>query len=342
MTFPTFRLAVALAAVAPAAAPAVAQTAPKTLYIGAIQSQGYVVGSRLASSGLQRHDSGNTWTHIGWNTPRIVGIAVDPARTDTMYLASGNGVLRTLDGGASWRIMTDWRVTEVQDVAVDGHQPANVYLASAYGVWRSEDYGQTWTEANAGLPPPGNTYTETIEADRATAGRLVVGTEDGLYVSTDGARSWHRTGGAGFEVLDLNQSPTEPDRWIAATQDHGILLSRDGGETWTAGPRSLASATVHAVAIDPFDADHMVAAGWDTGVVITTNGGHSWRRRGASLPIQRFYDAIFDANVRGRLWIATLEKGVFTTDDDGRSWNPQGLDGSLVFDMAFIPPPASR
>ena len=86
----------------------------------------------------------------------------------------------------------------------------------------------------------------------------------------------------------------------------------------------------------------MVAAGWDTGVVITTNGGRSWRRRGASLPVQRFYDAIFDANVRGRLWAATLEKGVFTTDDDGRSWQPQGLDGSLVFDMAFIPPPASH
>lgn len=357
MTASTLRLSAlafgaALASCASAPPAAAQRTSPQparptSLYIGAIQSRGYFVGAPLQSSGLHRYDAGTggpapggaSWTAVGWNTPRISGIAVDPARPDTMYLASGNGVLRTFDGGASWRLVTDWRVTEVQDVAVDRTQPAHVVMASAYGVWRSEDFGDTWTEANAGLPPPGNTYTETIEADRARSGRLVVGTEDGVYVSTDGARSWRRTSGAGLEVLDLNQSPTEPERWAASTQGHGLLLSRDGGETWTPGPRALAEKTVHAVAFDPFDADRMAAVGWDTGVYLTTNGGRSWRRRGDALPTARFYEAVFDANVRGRLWVATLEEGVFTTDDDGRTWQPRGLGGSLVFDMAFVPTP---
>ena len=338
---PALALALWAAAGGPAAQAQPGPSAPRaTLYIGGIQSQGYVVGGALRASGLQRYDGGTTWTHLGWNTPRVVGVAVDPARPDTMYLASGNGVLRTYDGGQSWRVTTDWRVTEVQDVAVDPRQPAHVYLACGYGVWRSEDHGDTWTEANAGLPPPGNTYTETIEADRTRPGRLLVGTEDGVYVSTDGARSWRRTGGAGLEILDLNQSHSEPDRWVAAAQSHGLLLSRDGGETWQAGPRALADKTVHAVAIDPFDADRMAAVGWGTGVYLTENGGRSWRRRGASLPTDRFYEAVFDANEPGRLWVATLEEGVFTTSDRGRTWQPQGLDGTLIFDMVFVHPPA--
>jgi photosystem II stability/assembly factor-like uncharacterized protein len=334
--------ALALALCAASGLPVRAQPAPPaTLYIGGIQSQGYVVGGALKGSGLQRYDGGSTWTHLGWNTPRVVGVAVDPARPDTVYLASGNGVLRTYDAGRSWRVTTDWRVTEVQDVAVDPHDPAHVYLASGYGVWRSEDHGDTWAEANAGLPPPGNTYTETIEADHVRPGRLLVGTQDGVYVSSDGARSWRRVGGAGLEVLDLNQSASEPDRWIAATQGHGLLLSSDNGETWRPGPRALARHTVHAVAIDPFDADRMAAVGWDTGVYLSENGGRSWRRRGDSLPTDRFYEAVYDANVPGRLWVATLEEGVFTTDDQGRTWRPQGLDGTLVFDMFFAPPSAS-
>ncbi len=325
------------------AAPVHAQSSPpSTLHIGAMQSRGYVVGGRIQAGGLQRFSGDSTWTHLGWNTPRIVGIAVDPVRPDTMYLASGNGVLRTYDAGASWRITTDWRVTEVQDVAVDPHDTAHVYLASAYGVWRSDDHADSWTQANVGLPPPGNTYTETVEVDRSRAGRIIVGTQDGLYVSTDGARSWRRTGGAGLEILDLNQSVSDPTRWIAATQGHGILRSSDGGETWRPGPRDLAQKTVHAVAIDPRDATRMVAVGWDTGVLLTENGGRSWRRRGDRLPTQRFYEAIFDANIPGRLWVATLEEGVFTTDDAGRTWQPHGFGGSMVFDMFFVPPHSSR
>lgn len=310
-----------------------------TLYVGFIQSRGYVVGASLEASGLARFDGGEQWTHIGWNTPRIVGIAVDPARPDTIYLASGNGVLRTFDGGEHWRIVTDWRVTEVQDVAVEPGRPSHVYLASAYGVWRSTDFGDTWTEANDGLLPPGRRYTETIEVDQTQPGRLLVGTEDGVYMSDDGAQSWRRTegAGAGLEVLDLNQSPTDPTLWIAGTYRAGVLVSEDGGATWSRGPEELAETSIHAAAFDPFDADHRLVVGWETGVWLTTDGGESWAQRGDDLPTDSFYEATFDANEPGRLWVATLEEGVFTSDDDGRTWTPRGLPGTLVFDMYFTP-----
>jgi photosystem II stability/assembly factor-like uncharacterized protein len=311
------------------------------LFAALIRSKGYVVGSELTQSGLHHFGGDSTWTHLGWNTPRVSGITYDPAHPDTMYLAAGNGIHRTHDGGASWRLVTDWRITEVQDVTLDPHASDHVYLASAYGVWRTDDGGETWTEANDGLLPDGNEYTQTIEADHAQRGRLLVGTEDGVYESTDGAASWHRVGGEGLEILDLQQSRTDPDVWIAATYRNGLLLSSDGGRTWTAGPEAIASNSIHGVAVDPTDADRMAAVGWGTGVYVTEDGGRTWTRRGDDLPVDNFYEAVFDANEPGRLWVATLEEGVYFSDDLGQTWASAGLYGTLVFDMAFVYPPST-
>lgn len=307
------------------------------LYAGAIQSKGYVVGSALRASGLVRLDGDSTWTHLGHNNPRINAITYDPARPDTLFVAAGNGALRTYDGGRSWRIATDWRVTEVQDVSLDPHAPDHVYLGTAYGIWRTDDHGRTWHEASRGLPR-GKSYTESIEVDRAQAHRILAGTSGGIYLSEDGARSWTRVGGAGLEVLDLQQSRTDPARWLAATYGHGILLSGDGGRSWSAGPRALAGKSVHGVAFDPEDADRMAAAGWDTGVYVSRDGGGTWTRRGGDLPVDDFYEVVFDANVPGRLWAATLEEGLYHSDDLGETWTFGGLDGTLVFDLVYVYP----
>ena len=313
--------------------PATAQQ-PSVLHAGLIKTQGYVVGAPLVASGLQRFDGGETWTHLGWNIPRVSGLAYDPTNPDILFLACGNGGLRSLDGGRSWRITTDWRVTEVQDVAVDPNEPTLAYLATAYGVWATTDRGETWREANDGLSKK---YTQAVAADRTHARRVFAGTEGGLFVSEDGALSWTQV--AAFEdVLDIQQSPTAPQTWLAGTQNDGVLTSSDGGRTWQpARQRTLRQATIYAVAIDPNDASRMAAAGWDTNVLISTNGGRSWKQRGKRLPTPHFYEIIFDPNVPGRLWAATVEKGIFYSDDLGQHWTPAGMDGTLVFDMIFIP-----
>ena len=304
------------------------------LHAGLIKTQGYVVGAPLASSGFHRFEGGETWTHVGWNIPRVSGLAYDPANPDVIFLACGNGGLRTRDGGQSWRITTDWRVTEAQDVAIDPNEPAHVYLATAYGVWATTDQGDTWREVTSGIKKK---YTQTVAVDRTQAGRVFAGMEGGLFLSEDRGRSWSQV--ASFEdVLDIQQSITDPQRWLAGTQNDGVLLSTDGGRSWQpARRRAIREATIYAVAIDPTDARRLAAVGWNTGVLLSTDSGRSWKRRGRKLPSPHFYEVVFDPTVSGRIWAATVEAGIFYSDDLGKNWTATGMDGTLVFDMIFIP-----
>lgn len=310
-----------------------AQNKP-VLFAGLANSKGYVVGKKLRTSGLHRFVSDTTWEHIGLNHPRVSGIAFGPRDPDVLYLACGNGALRSRDGGKSWRITTDWRVTEAQDIQVDPHAPAHIYLATAYGIWRSANGADTWKEANAGLK---RKYTQAIRVDRAKAGRVLAATESGISLSENGAQLWTPAGPENVSALALAQSATQPQIWIAGTQNDGVLLSRDGGKSWRFARGPVAHTSIYAVAIDPFDARHLAAAGWDTGVFVSHDGGKTWRQQRHNLPVPHIYQLLFDVNQRGRLWAATVEEGIFSKEGAAGRWNFRGMYGALVFDLVFSP-----
>ena len=321
---------------------ATAGTPPLVLYAGLNKSRGYVVGSKLSESGLHRFmgDGGRPdarrdtlWQHLGWSTPRISGLAVDPSDPARRYIASGNGAMVSTTGGAAWRIPTDWRVTEVQDVAADA--AGRVVIGTAYGPWRSADRGATWAEAADGIPLM-QRYTQDVEMDAARAGRVVAATDGGVYVSDDGAASWRRASAA-LSVQDVAQSASAPETWYAATRGRGLWRSTDGARTWTPTATAFRDSTFYGVAVDPYDARRVAAASWNAGVVVSADGGRTWTARTRGLPVARLYCVVFDANRAGRLWAATVERGIFRSDDMGGTCRYAGMTGTLVFDLVFLP-----
>lgn len=301
-----------------------------TLYAAVLETRGYVVGSANAASGLHRFDGVETWTHLGWQNVRAFGVTNAP--DGTLYLAAGNGVFRSLDGGASWRITTGWRITEVLDVVVDPFDATTIYAATSYGVWRSPDRGDTWAKASDGIPEPTATYTPTLVADQRQHRRLIVGSEEGLFETTDGAQTWTPLGPREIGIRDLQQSTAAPDTWLAGTEEAGILFSHDNGASWQIANNG--SGAIYAVALDPNNPHNMAAGGYQTGLLLSEDTGTHWKR--VSIDAPSIQSLSFDPDVPSRLWIGTIEQGVFYRDKSDPNWTNAGLPEATVRKLLFV------
>ena len=93
---------------------------------------------------------------------------------------------------------------------------------------------------------------------------------------------------------------------MAGTGVHGVLLSTDGGATWTVNEDG---ATIYAVALDPTDPQRMAAAGYETGLLLSTDGGTRWRKQSLDMAATALHALAFDPDHAGRLWLGTVGDG---------------------------------
>jgi photosystem II stability/assembly factor-like uncharacterized protein len=302
------------------------------LHVAVLESRVYVVGADNAPSGVYRLEADGAWTHLGWRNIRAFGLDVSQGRSGHVLLSAGNGAFVSSDGGSSWRQTTDWQVTEVMEIAADPHRPGRLFIATAYGLWRSEDGAGSWAQMH--LHDRWPAFAQSIAVDWQTPGHVIAGTEGGIYRSTDGGDSWEQVVD-GPAIRRVRQSGSEPGLWIAGADGHGVLLSRDGGRTWTnAAAEGAPSASIFAVAANHADAGRMAAAGFETGVHLSRDAGSSWRHVEAPAG-QSIRSLAFDPQTRDRLWAGTIGGGLFYTDDEGATWHHAGLDGSYVWDIVF-------
>lgn len=307
--------------------------APYRLFACGITSRGWVVGMKLPPSGLFL-SSPQGWRHLGYVHPAIDALDYDPRDPRVLYLAAGNGCIRSTDAGATWRITTSWDMTELKDVSVDRNRPDTVWVALPDGIGVTRDAGRSWTWRGPVTP---RKFTQTILVDRTQPGRVLAGGEAGLFLSGDDGATWRRVLD-GAQVSDIAQSPHNPAEWMAATQDAGLWTSRDQGERWTRVP-AFPPGVVYNIAYDASTPGRIAVAGWGFGVIVSVDGGRRWVSRAAGLPSPNVWRAAFDPAQPGRLLAGVHEEALFVSLDSGATWRSAGLPGSIVNDLVFVPEP---
>ena len=155
---------------------------------------------------------GMEWRSIGPNRGgRSIAVAGSARRPLEYYFgAVGGGLWKTVDGGTSWKPVTDGQLTSssVGAVAVAESNPDVVYLGMGEtcirgnimqgdGVYRSADGGKTWT--HVGLEQthaiskirvdPRNPDVVYVAALGHPAGPNA---ERGVFKSTNGGKSWKK------------------------------------------------------------------------------------------------------------------------------------------------------
>lgn len=293
----------------------------------------FVVGAANPETGVfvQHPGDDTVWSHTGSKTIRAFGIAPGPgAGGRVMYIAGGNGVHLTRDGGRTWKITTDWRVTEVMCVAPETSDTNTVYCSTPYGIFKTTDGCATWNVMNTGLA---SLYVPCVIVGRK--GGLFCVSEDGLYESPDGAGHWERMGLSVHGTRVLAQSPFDPSFLVAGTEEFGLFVSHDGGGVWTRSEAGVDHMTFYAVAFDPVNPSVVYAGGYVTGVYKSVDGAKTWKRTNEGLANLTVHAIAVDPLDCNRVYAATLWGGVYASTDGGANWKSAGLSGAQVWSIVI-------
>jgi hypothetical protein len=295
----------------------------------------------LAAAGgvWESRDAGRTWTPRTDDQPvAAVGVvAFAPGDPAVAYAGTGQGealaalgvgVLRSDDGGATWRAQPAEELlgAGVHDLLVDPGDPGRVLAATTAGLWASADGGRGWAPRLAG-----RSWAVAAGSD----GELLAGGEFGLHRSGDGGASWQR--------VPLASAPAAFDRMAISCAFGGrvayVFAAGDGvGHLWRRGPTGgefqpvKPPADLHsqqawhawACAADPGHPGvvWLGAAGLHRGA-LGPDGRWSWvdlaaRPAGDSLPAGQ-HAVVFEPGDPGVLYVAN-EGGLYRSPDGGRSW----------------------
>jgi photosystem II stability/assembly factor-like uncharacterized protein len=308
-----------------------------TVYMSVVATKSFTVGAANARTGIffQHPSEDTTWEHMGPNNARAFGVAVHPGTDQqVIYLAAGNGLHKSSDGGKTWRITTGWQITEVQCVYPDPRDADAVYLACAYGIFRTVDGCATWTECNSGLATK---FSTCVLIDIARPGIVYCATEGGAYRSTNSGASWSRMNLSVSGIRTIVQNPKDPDVLMVGTEENGIYRTTNGGKWWTKCEAGIDHPTFYALAFDPQDPATLYAAGYVTGIYKSTNGGDSWKRMNNGLTVMTFHSLAVDPRRSDRVYAAAYWGGLFRTDDGGLSWRRVGQPESQVWTVTIHP-----
>jgi photosystem II stability/assembly factor-like uncharacterized protein len=159
-----------------------------------------------------------------------------------------------------------------------------------------------------------------------------VGTTDGKDAKTDAidfsaAKNVQTYGNfrvgqpADGPVFSVAVSPKQPNTVAAATNDDGVLLSKDGGQTWkTVGPMKRAAA----VAFTPADPNVIYAACRAEQLWKTVDGGANWTKVSTGLPATiEARDVVVSAENANHVFAIGSENWngrFFASTDGGASW----------------------
>jgi photosystem II stability/assembly factor-like uncharacterized protein len=191
-------------------------------------------------------------------------LAIDPRNPDIMYAAVEQGaLLRTTDGGASWRELDSYYDTrdpvyrDVHRVVMSLRNPDEMYMTSGMGLYYSADAGRNWdkrTSRDFAIGYPDHFIVSPLDDSVVymSGARMNPGTwrqshtaDGNIYRSDDKGRSWQpannglNAGRANVEAMTMVAYPGGFTMFAGRT-DGEIYCSEDGGANWTLIARGLA------------------------------------------------------------------------------------------------------
>jgi photosystem II stability/assembly factor-like uncharacterized protein len=310
----------------------IAPSDPKILLIGALD-------------GIFRSiDGGNTWKLISPDKSKelheVESIAVDPKDPRIIFAGTWHLPWKTTDGGEHWTNMKQGIIddSDVFSIIVDPTNPQSVFLSACSGIYHSTDDGNSFAKVQ-GIPATAR-RTRVLMEDSTQANVVFAGTTEGLWRTTDSGHSFQRYGDPSWIINDVSIDKQDSKRVLLATDRTGVLLSTDGGLTFTSSNRGFSSRKISAVLQEGNDGRNLIigvindkAAG---GVFRSPDGGMTWVQNSAGLGGADVLSLVKTS--KGTL-LAGTRHGIYRLED--QTWQMSGLTLALPVEATSDETPGS-
>ncbi len=289
----------------------------------------------------QTTDGGKTWatSRVQAGTDRIYFISA----TVGWSLKEGEGqsgtfLLRSSDGGKSWRQVSSQPMTRP---AVDGLEVVNLaFIDSRHGwfvasastrvvVYQTSDGGRTLQKASE-IPGIGNCFG------------LLVGRRLGLWIygqgfvlhSSNGGRSWQSP--LKLKELGINQDAfsvsdavlfADGSGFLIGQSPDGVILStRDFGKNWVVAKSTDKIEAL--VSLSFWNERSGCVVGFSTSLTCTSDGGATWKGKHV-LPAADYLQCTSFGKLvlleSGNGWVVRDGGYLYETKDEGKSWRRSPL-----------------
>lgn len=266
-------------------------------------------------------NNGTTFEPVfdNYGTYSIGCVVIDPNNPNTVWVGTGennhqralgygNGVYKSVDGGATFQNMGLKESRQIGKILIDPLNQDVVYVAAEGSVWgpggdrglyKTCDGGKTWKKIleiseNTGVNniimdprDPNLLYATSEQRRRHVFTKIGGGPETAIYKSTNAGESWDKitNGLPGVDMggIGLAISPVNPDIIYAiieaAENGGGFYRSSNRGESWQKMSNHTAQGQYYnEIFCDPKDADKVYSV--ETVTHVTEDGGKTWRPLG--------------------------------------------------------------
>ncbi|MCP4571177.1 MAG: glycosyl hydrolase [bacterium] len=286
-------------------------------------------------------------------------LALAPSAPDILWVGSGesnsqrsvaygDGVYKSVDGGASFENMGLKRSLHIGRIVIHPSNPNVVWVAAEgplwgpggeRGVYKTVDGGVTWELAleideNTGVvdlvidpTDPDVLYAAAYQRRRHLWTLIDGGPGSGIHKTTDGGASWNELT-SGLPSVDMGriglalapQAPSTVYAIIEAAQGKGgFFRTTDAGASWEKMSDYVAGSPQYynEIVPDPVNPDRLYSM--DTYLRVTEDAGRNWRRLSTTAKHVDDHAMWVDPGHTDHL-LAGCDGGIYESFDRGETW----------------------
>jgi photosystem II stability/assembly factor-like uncharacterized protein len=279
-------------------------------------------------------NSGKTWILTTPRTLEVNSIAVHPDEPNRVFIGTNNyGVMVSTDGGKNF-VPTNDNFTSrfTYSVTPDLTEPNRLYATthntstSGGFFFYSADGGVNWTQAK-GLDISRNSPFAVLQ-DRADPNKLYLGTNTGLFQSTDRGVSWTVvTGPKPVKKPPVKKAPVKKGRAAAAKTPKPAVPAKPQTVIDPATGQELLPVLNDKITVLAHTEDDKngILAGTDSGLYRSYDLTKGWEKISFGEGLNHAVFAITASPlIPGTIWVGTATSGVIVSRDNGETWEKLG------------------